>query len=1244
MTSRPSGNTDTDETKKMHNTVCDLQSEIKHLTKGSELEFDIIADLRWKLNQAEKAKLELTTKNNEELARYETQITRLRAQLERGEAKRQNLEYELALSRKEAGIHQCTSEERLATLNLIQEQLAAQKLELKQKREELEKALKISQEAREDDHQRFQAELEERDNIIQQCNAENESLRAEIIRLENVLQEQEDTLEEMQKKLKELEILRTSHLEAMRLQASELEYSSEREERLKKELEAAVQRVKHLEESIETERATHLESKFNSEIIQLRIRDLEGALQVEKASHAEVASNLEMIKQQFREVEKAYEREKKKQLEITGKLHKLESEHLSAVKQLNKEVEEKKKIIGDLSKKLQNIQKDNTELREELNMAKKHQAFLEETYGGSMRELELLLDSFAVSGMRKSGICQDRDKPHSPSAVLETLRHTLTDYQSRLEDTSNELDRQKTICEKMTEECKFYKEMKLSQDKNLEEFKMEIMKTKKELNNLHEDCANRESAVECLKSEMNNMQQRFQMEYARAAAAEEEIQKITEIHKKDSQEKLTFLHSLYQRLVAGCVLIKHPEGMLGKFSWHELCAVLQENVDAMTSDLNKANEKMSYLENLCKSKVDTIKELQKTQEDAFSKVAEQMKEREISWQKQNKNLEQHYSALIGEVHTRAQKCQEIADISKEKIAGLEKVKDHLALENSHFRNLLSVSQKEHASLLVACALLAGALYPLYGRACVLYTQKNILQNQINTFETVKHELWTLIQALSGESRKNREESRKKKKCFSGMIRIFRKSAIVILAVNRLKSLGRSSRRIFSWTEGYRGGVGLLICSGGSRSVHSLSSQQNEHALKWFTSANLQSAVVGSVAELLEVVSKADHSCFTSGHLLINAAQNSFTKLMNRLRTEMDNDSLDSCVNYYDKSALIQRLSHGLHRVNTNILKSGHPVSVSIKHNLTALQKHILAFTQRLHTAEVERRALRLELAAYKQNVSDLKRDANKSRSLEEQLNEFRQASQNMVPFEKFECACTELNSALQREQQAQLLLNEQAHQLHELNLRLELHSSEEADKDQTLSEAVKSLSEAKMELRRKDQSLRQLNKHLTQLEQDKCRLEESIRNAESALRMAAKDKEHLISSMKLTEADLQKVRDQISLSWTAASRNDFTLQMPKLHVETFTVEGQKGRQEFATLQNMICSFMDIYKLVSSRISTLEMELVSHQKHIIALKSELQTACLRESMGAHQEGVSRKSMGAQNTDVCLHSLIVSTVET
>lgn len=49
-----------------------------------------------------------------------------------------------------------------------------------------------------------------------------------------------------------------------------------------------------------------------------------------------------------------------------------------------------------------------------------------------------------------------------------------------------------------------------------------------------------------------------------------------------------------------------------------------------------------------------MKELQQSHEDAFSKMAEQMKAQECCWQWQKKYLEQQYSDLLGEVHARAQ--------------------------------------------------------------------------------------------------------------------------------------------------------------------------------------------------------------------------------------------------------------------------------------------------------------------------------------------------------------------------------------------------------------------------------------------------------------------------------------------------------------------------------------------------------------------------------------------------------------
>ncbi|XP_074250971.1 coiled-coil domain-containing protein 171 isoform X5 [Saimiri boliviensis] len=1198
-------------------------SDIKQILKN-ETELDITADLRKKLHRAKKEKLEITTKHNAELACYESQIAKLRSEVEKGEALRQSLEYDLAVARKEAGFGRRAAEERLAEAHRIQEKLYVQNSELQAKANEIEKAFQTSQQKWKEECRRFEHDLEERDNMIQNCNREYDLLMKEKSRLEKTLQEQDTAVQNMHKKVEKLETEHMDCSDLLQRQTSELEFSTQREERLRKEFEATTLRVRKLEENIEAERAAHLESKFNSEIIQLRIRDLEGALQVEKASQAEAVADLEMIKNEFKEVESAYEREKHNAQESLAKLNLLEREYFSKNKKLNEEIEEQKKVIIDLSKRLQYSEKSCSELQEELVMAKKHQAFLVETCENNVKELESILDSFTVSGQWTSGIHKDKDKPPSFSVVLETLRHTLTDYQNKLEDASNELNSINDAKEKACNELDSTKQKIDSHIKNIKELQDKLADVNKELSHLRTKCADREALISTLKVELQNVLHCWEKEKARAAQSESELQKISQAFHKDAEEKLTFLHTLYQHLVAGCVLIKQPEGMLDKFSWSELCAVLQENVDALIADLNRANEKISHLEYICKNKSDTMRELQQTQEDTFTKVAEQIKAQESCWHKQKKELELQYSELLLEVQKRAQTFQEIAEKNMEKLNHIEKSHEQLVLENSHFKKLLSQTQREQTSLLAACALMAGALYPLYSRSCALSTQRDFLQEQVNTFELFKLEIRTLAQALSTVEEKKQEEAKMKKKTFKGLIRIFRKGVIAILAANRLKILGQSCASLFTWMESFKEGIGMLVCSGEPKDKHKFPKHQKEqlrclHALSWLTSSDLLAAIISSMAELQEVIGKTDPNSRICGHLLIGAAKNSFAKLMEKISLVMECIPLHSSrsITYVEKDSLVQRLAHGLHKVNTLALKYGLCGHVPIMKSTASLQKQIFGFTQRLHAAEVERRSLRLEVTEFKRSVNEMKKELDKAQGLQIQLNEFKQSK--LITHEKFESACEELNNALLREQQAQMLLNEQAQQLQELNYRLELHSSEEADKNQTLGEAVKSLSEAKMELRRKDQSLRQLNRHLTQLEQDKRRLEENIHDAESALRMAAKDKECVANHMRAVENSLHKVRDQISLSWSAASRNDFTLQLPKLHLETFAMEGLKGGPEVVACQGMIKSFMDVYQLASTRITTLEKEMTSHRSHIAALKSELHTACLRENASLQSIG-------------------------
>uniref|UniRef100_A0A8C5RW40 Uncharacterized protein n=1 Tax=Laticauda laticaudata TaxID=8630 RepID=A0A8C5RW40_LATLA len=232
-----------------------------------------------------------------------------------GEAVRQSLEYELAVARKEVGIERYSSEEKLGGANKQIEQLQVTMFSraLQQKLNEAEKTFHISKCQWDEKQRRLINELSEKELLIGTSHAEYETLLKERMRLDEILketlecqkeqknvieseimkvaeeefrsqaehwksernelqfllQESTSTVQNVHKKVQELEREHSGCSEALRRQASELQFGAERETRLRKELELAMARVKKLEENIEAERAAHLESKFNSEIIQV---------------------------------------------------------------------------------------------------------------------------------------------------------------------------------------------------------------------------------------------------------------------------------------------------------------------------------------------------------------------------------------------------------------------------------------------------------------------------------------------------------------------------------------------------------------------------------------------------------------------------------------------------------------------------------------------------------------------------------------------------------------------------------------------------------------------------------------------------------------------------------------------------------------------------------------------------------------------------------------------------------------
>ncbi|KAM7366641.1 hypothetical protein PAMP_016062 [Pampus punctatissimus] len=1138
--------------------------------------------LRWRVSQLEKEKLELTSSHNQELCRLQAELTQLMSSVERGEAQRVELQYQLTVSQRDA--------ERAAELRRDKNALTERAAELQQTVQELQKTLDITRHAREEDQHALQQDIEERDKLIQSFSSENQ-------RLHRLLQDQEEALEEAERRMAEVQKEREKEVEVNRHQANELKYLTEREERSRREKEVSDQRVESLQSNIEAERAAHLESKFNSEIIQLRVRDLETAVAVERSSQQEALCSLELLRAQFREVEKAYSLERERSSSTEHAQERLQKEFEQCKSDLSVALETERKTTSDLMKRLEEEERRYADTHSLLEQATKRQSDTEGMFMSCMKQIRATLQQHSSTGCTPAA--KDDGNKSLSAVVLQLLKRTLCMYQHRLEETDKQVQDLLFASERLQEENQALQQLTSQQSGQIEESQQASITLREKVTRLCQESSDwstlsrslqaelerekeeREREKEEMKREKEEMErekeererEKEEMEREKEDREREkedraaEVQKMSDLYQEESKVRLSFLYCLYQRLLAGCVLLDQPQSILGNFTWEELCDVINEQVDQLTSDLRKANNKIAHLQSVCEKKSVCVRELQLSQECVLSRLEESVRRREEAWSSQ-------HTHTVTQLQKELQLCRSQGD----------SLRDHVSSLTSD----LSRGRRESAAFLSACTLLAGAMAHAHQRLRTLSEQKTLLSRRLAEREELEEEVRRLAGALGGEEgdEEEKEEEEKGRGRRRRAVRRWRRSVCVVLAVRRWRAFAKKTTVLFRLERS--GGPTVCVCVCGNEATATQKGQdvptnkddddgdegREGVCARWLHSRRLSSLILSSMSDLLGALTHSG----SSPPDVMSAARSALSRLLDHLLNESDKAS-----GRMDEDSLTGRLRLGLNRLT--------PPRPDMKVLVSSLQQHFLLFSQRLHSAEVERRSLRLE-------VANLKRAGRRER---------------VVPAERFQSVCVELRQALNREQEAQMLIQEQTSQLHTLQLRVNTHSTEQTDTQHTLSQTAQSLSEARQEVSRKERSLRILGKYLSGLQRQRRQLEERLQQAEDELRDAARRKDCLIGHMNAAERSYKEVRESLVQSRHSLSAQPHPLPLPREHVETNGAESIMGAPEVAACQALLSTFSQLYHTCSSRIIWLEQEVSAHRSHVTALRSELQDACLRDNL-------------------------------
>ncbi|XP_019711546.1 coiled-coil domain-containing protein 171 isoform X1 [Hippocampus comes] len=859
-----------------------------------KLSFDNKLTGRRRLHQLEKEKLEMMSTHNQQLCTLEAELTRLRASVENGEAKRAELQYQVTVSRRDAQ-QACESNEAL------KEQAAS-----------LRKVLDMTQQARQEERLTLQQEVDERDALIDGLTSESEHLH-------KLLQRQKEALEEAQRRVIALQ----------------------------KEWEEEVQGHKSLEADMEVERAAHLEFKRKCEVTQ-------AVLAVERRGQQEAQCNLELLRGELRDVKRSYQEERESNQFTEQALQSLKTEYKQYKCDLSIALETEKRNTANLAEKLEEEKRQHGNTRLLLEQVLKREMHCEKL----LEEINQALQQHTHQEAKDDG------KKSPPADIMQLLRLTL----SRQEVAEKQVQDLLLTCERLDEEKQTLKCVAAHQKQCLQEACQLSLKLQEQATRLQEE--SRDWSVQ-----------------------NEELQKQSKAH-------LSFLHCVYQRLMAGCVLAE-PQSMLGTFTWSNLCDLINELVGQLTSDLQEANNKVACLQAACEKKSGHLHQLQRRHKLMLAHVRERGKRRAEAWNSR---------------HTRT-------------VAQL--------------RDLLLRSRRKSASFLSACALLAGTMAHAQRRLSRLAEEKHILGSRLAAREELEEELRRLACALGGDGGERKTQG-------SSARRRWRKYMCVVSALRWWRAIGRRSMELFRLEMGQAGPVVCVASStlmGGEDVEH-----RDALCARWLRSKRLSSTILACMAGLSPPACSPTH--------VRSAARSGLARLLNHIVSP----------------------SESAPEILREMIPQTLPPS-DLKMLVSRLQQHFLLLTQRLHSAEVERRSLRLQVAHLRRTEYS------------------REDNCRTVPAKHFHSMCSNLRQALTGEQEARALLQEQSVQRDALQLRVNTHATEREQAHRALRRMAEALAEARRGLRGKERSLRNLGKHLSRVDKERRCLEGRLRHFQDATRI-----------------------------------------------------------------------------------------------------------------------------------------------
>jgi len=1122
----------------------------------------------------------------------------------------------------------------------------------------LQRNIKAEKEERIEDAKKCEEKDSKKENEIHQLRQMNKRLMESEHSLQQAKTENERCIKELEEKYRTLETQRDAQNDTIRRLMRDVEFSSGQEEKLESELFKRQEKIKQLEENIEAERSSHLETKFNFELLQVRIKELEAT----DESLRECRRDLDNISRNYKELQQAMDQQVEACNELRNVIERKDHQHAIEVNEMSKQIKEMTKRENVMSEQLDVHQSNFNALKDELHEAKKHQTNVESTYNFNMKELEGVLNSFKFDKANDEEKKREHSKRkrRSSSVLLEDLRFVLREYQTRLVEANTQVETLKKSNDSLTSESQRWRQRLKDKDKILEE-------TRTQLKNSHMDSARYKA--ECLRYE-NDRTQHSEESNKMTRKLGDMKEKYNQLHLQfgDMQETLSkthedhevFLYGIYQHLITGHPFIhSRRDRHLTSFSVSEICQMIQEQLDFKLNALRSAEEKVSNLEKNLEDYREDYEKLKYSHE----KNANNSKQKEGELKQKINELEDQYKRKVNEIQKKTDKSKVTLDEVWVKLDKTKQSREELKSENTKLKDKLTKIKSERDYLNLAGILLSGSLQAKSIQVAELSLQKLLSNKLIKDIVYLKQKTVELVDILRTEISENDGNLRPKSIHFGKrrpMLLQFRRAVVVILAVNRfwhharygtlyisigksfsnakrgdLLAIGCKDRKIFQ----YRGLSGDLTKR----------DQELNTTINWLTNPDFITVAMSATCDLLEelkripnpyeemneddcryeedckyekynrrpirlpnITEKVVKSCKS----LFKGLSKEFPSSIYETRIPMNGDTLA-----YQLGVGLRKI---LHHVKDQEAENSYQSSTCLAKTMNS---HLLSFIERLHTAEVERRYLRQDVTRLKGEREDIEHMlvsekelrtslAKEENSLRRKVEKLQKNMRAMVDATKYDALLIDMKSVVEREEKAQKQLKDYASYLEDIEKRVEQHSSEEKSKDSRMRDTLKMLNNAKNEINRRDDIIQRLKKDAELCEKEKVQYQSNLELAEKAYKIAVREREIVASYFGAVGTVLEQSRQQVKLSST--DRFDFMLPELILPNEILVMDGIQMSTEMLTCQDTVRLFyqaqnsalQEISKLcnekeqLAQKIDILSEEIRSQRDNVMQIRGEM----------------------------------------